>query len=122
MNIRNYLINILTLTIIILVIIATTVVSLKLGTRALSIIGLCFEILSLILILIIVNLILKHNPKRDKDNWLVSIKGHISTKVKPHGHWKWLQKPRAIEFLLLFIGITLGLCGLALELIVAIKV
>jgi len=122
MNIRNYLINRLTLPIIILIITVTIVISLKLGTRALSIIGPCVGILSFILIVIVVGPILRYNPKTDKDNRFVNIKGHISTKAKPHEHWKWLQEPRAIEFLFLFIGITLGLCGLVLELIVAIKV
>lgn len=122
MNIRNYLINRLTLPIIIIVIIATTLMSLKLDTRALSIIGPCFEILSFTLVVIAVGTILTYNPKTRKDNCFVRIKGYISTKVEQRKHFKWLQEHRAIEFFLLFIGITLGLCGLVLELIVAIKV
>jgi len=121
-NIKEYLINRLTLPIIIIFIIATILISIMLDTRALSIIARSFGISSFILLVVVVGTILAYNPQAKKDNLLVKIKRCVSNRVERHKHFKWLQKHRAIEFLLLFLGIIVGLCSLTLELIVTINV
>lgn len=118
MNIKAYLINWLTLSIIIIVIVSTILMRFVLDIRMLSIIRHIYGIVGLLLVGFVVGTILAYNPQTDEGNRLVKVKQWISTKVTQHKHWDWLQGPRAIEFLLLLSGLTIGLCGLILGLVV----
>jgi len=84
--------------------------------KILSIVSDWFAITSFVFIVVVVGLILQHNLPTDEKNFLVKCKKRINSLVEPHKHLKWLQGDRAVEFSLLYIGITVGLCGLGLQL------
>ena len=89
--------------------------------RGLSIMGHILGILSFTLLAFVVGIVLRHNPPNDTTNCLVRIKGQIKGWAERQKHYgQWLGEHRAIEFLLLYIGVTFGLGALALGLIVVI--
>ena len=88
--------------------------------KSLSILGHSFGIAGVILA-IFVGIILEYNPETKRGNLLVKVKGCVQRKVAKHKRLEWLGEHRAIRFLLLYIGVTLGLCGLILGLVATIK-
>ena len=88
--------------------------------KSLSILGHSFGIAGVVLA-IFVGIVLEYNPETESGNLLVKMKGCVQRKVAKHERLKWLGEHRAIRFLLLYIGVTLGLCGLILGLVAAIK-
>ena len=114
--IKEYLINRLTLTIMGIIILSTILMGVWLDSRILSIVSDAAGLFSFLLIVIMVGTILQYNPPNDSRNCLVRWKKRISSWVEPHEHLKWLQGDKAIGFLLLYIGIIVGLCGLLLRL------
>ena len=119
MNIKGYLINVIVLPIIIIMILGTIVMGILWGSKEVSIVSIVsdvFGIISFILIVIVVSIILQHNPPNDTKNRLVQCKKRLISWVETHKRLKWLQGDRAVEFSCLFVGITLGLCGLGLRL------
>ena len=116
MNIKEYLRNRVTLTIIVIIILVTILLRVFVDWKTLSILSGVFGLISFVFVVIIVGTILPHNPRTDRRNRLVRCKEKISSCVEPHKSLKWLQGDRAMEFLLLYIGITVGLCSLGLRL------
>jgi hypothetical protein len=90
------------------------------GARLLSILAHSFGIGGAVLA-IFVGIILEYNPETKRGNLLVEIKSWVQRKVAIHKGLEWLGEHRAIRFLLLFIGVTLALCGLILGLAATIK-
>jgi len=119
-NIKAYLINWLTLPAIFTIILAAVLMGFLLNVEILPILAYSFGIISFLLLVVVVGLILAYNPQTDKNNRLVKIKGWVKGKVEKHKTFQWLQGHRAIEFFILVIGITFGLCSLGIQLIVAI--
>ena len=116
MNFKEYLRNRLVLTIGGIIVLVTIVLGLFVDPKALAIISTVFAIISFVFVVIMANTILPNNPPTERSNYLVRWKLKISSWVEPHASMKWLQRARAIEFLLLYIGITVGLCSLFLRL------
>ena len=121
MNIKAYLTNWLTLSMIIIIILATILMLFMLDAKILPIVTSLFGIISFIILVVVVGLILAYNPQTDEHNLLVKTKQWVSGIAEQHETLHWLQGHRAIEFMLLFIGITFGLCSLGIQLIVAIN-
>jgi len=90
-------------------------------TRWLSILGHIFGIAAGVILSIFVGIILEYSPERKRGNLLVDIKSFIQRKIAKRKGLKWLGEHRAIRFLLLYIGVALGLCALILGLVAAIK-
>ena len=88
--------------------------------KSLSILGYSFGIAGVILAMF-VGIILEYNPETKRGNLLVEMKGCVKRKVAKHKRLEWLGEDRAIRFLLLYIGVTLALCGLILGLVATIK-
>jgi len=116
MNIKGYLINVIVLPIIVIIILGTIVMGVLWGSKAVSVVSDVYGVISFILMVIVVSIILQHNPPNDTKNRLVKCKERINSWVEPHKRLKWLQGDRAVEFSLLYIGITVGLCSLGLRL------
>jgi len=103
-----------------IIIMVSVVLVFDLGARGLSIMGHLLGIFSFTLLVFVVGIVLRHNPPNDADNFLVRRKGDISNwAARRKYYWKWLEGNRAIEFLLLYIGVTFGLGSLVLGLILA---
>ena len=116
MNIKEYLRNRVTLTIIGIIILVTILLGEFLDWEKLSILSDVYGIISFVCIVFVVGIILQYNPRNDRRNRLVRWKETLNSWVKPHKHLKWLEGDRAWEFLLLCIGGMVGLCGLGLRL------
>lgn len=116
MNIKEYLRNRITLTIICIIILVNILLMVFMDWKTLSILSGVFGLISFVLTVVMVGLILRYNPRTDRKNRLVRCKERINSFVERHKSLKWLQGDRAMEFLLLYIGITLGFCSLLLRL------
>lgn len=116
MNIKEYLRNRLILTIGGIIVLVTILLGLFVDSKTLAILSTLFGIISFVFVVILVNTILPNNPPNERRNYLVRWKLKIISWVEPHESLKWLQGARAVEFLLLYIGITVGLCSLFLRL------
>lgn len=116
MNFKEYLRNRVVLTIGAIIVLVTILLGLFVDSKTLAILSTVFSIISFVFVVIMANTILSNNPTNERWNYLVRWKVKISSWVEPHKSLKWLQGARAIEFLLLYIGITVGLCSLFLRL------
>ena len=88
--------------------------------RTLSIVGHICGILCFITLVVVVGVILPNNLQNKTDNPLHSIKRFLTKYAKRKG-LGWLKEPRSIEFLLLWIGVTLGFWGLVFGLVATLS-
>lgn len=113
---KEYLMNRVTLTIIGIITLSNILMGCLLDSRILAVVSSANGVLSFLLTVVMVGLILEYNPPNDSRNCLVICKKRISLWVEPHKHLKWLQGDKAVTFLLLYIGIIVGIIGLVMRL------
>jgi len=89
--------------------------------RTLSIIGHICGILCFIALVVVVGVILPTYLQKKTDNPLHGIKQCLMKFAKLKG-LGWVKEDRSIEFLLLWIGVTLGFWGLIFGLVVTLSI
>lgn len=113
---KEYMINRVTLAMIGIIILANILMGSLLDVKILTVVSSAEGVLSFLLTVVMVGLILEYNPPDDSRNCLVICKRKMSAWVEKHEHLKWLQGDKAFTFLVLYMGIIVGICGLVIRL------
>ena len=89
--------------------------------KTLSIAGHIYGILCFVALVVVVGVILPTHLQKKKDNPPARIKRCLSKLATLKG-FGWVNEDRSIEFLLLWIGVTLGFWGLIYALVVTLSI
>lgn len=103
------------------VILISILIILREDTRMLSIVGHICGILCFIALVVVVGVILPTYLQKKTDNPLHSIKQCLMKFANLQG-LRWVKEDRSIEFLLLWIGVTLGFWGLIFGLVATLSI